>query len=106
MVVRSAVLYGFECWPIKKTRVQGLIVEEMRMLWWMCDFTRIDMIRNWVIRDLVKVAPIENKLREIRFRWFGHVKRRSVNTPVRKSERTNIPACKRGMNDQRRAWTR
>ena len=40
----------------------------------MCGCTRMDRISNGVIRDLVKVVPIEDKLREIRLRWFGHVK--------------------------------
>lgn len=35
-------------------------------------------------------------MRETRFRWFSHVKRRSVNASVRRWERINIPACKRG----------
>jgi len=68
MVVRPAVLYGFECCPIKKTHVQRLMVAEMRMLRWMYDYTRIDRIRNAVIRDLVKVASIEDKMRETRLR--------------------------------------
>ena len=29
MVVRPAVLYGSECWPLKKTQVQRLTVAEM-----------------------------------------------------------------------------
>ena len=65
------------------------------MIRWMCDFTRMDRISNGVIRDLVKVASIEDKLREIRLRWFGYVKR-SVNAPVRRCERINIPRAKRG----------
>jgi len=43
----------------------------------MCGYTRLDRIRNVVIRDQVRVALLEDKLREIRLRWFGHVKRRS-----------------------------
>ena len=66
MVVRSAVLYGSEGWPLKKTQVQKLMVAEMRMITWMCGYTRIDRIRNDVIRYLVKVAPIEDKMRESR----------------------------------------
>jgi len=62
----------------------------------MCGYTRIDRIRNGVIRDLVKVAPIGDKLREIRLRWFGHVKRRSVDAPVRRCERISIPKGRRG----------
>ena len=32
MVVRPAVLYGSECWPLKKMQVQRLMVAEMRMV--------------------------------------------------------------------------
>ena len=31
-VVRPAILYDSECWPIKKTQVQRLMVAEMRMI--------------------------------------------------------------------------
>ena len=62
-VVRPAILYGSECWPIKKTQVQRLRDVEMRKIRWMCGYTRMDRIRNEVIRDLVKVAPIEDKMR-------------------------------------------
>ena len=46
MVVRPAVLYGSKCWPLKKTQVQRLMVAEMRMLRWMCGYSKIDRIRN------------------------------------------------------------
>jgi len=46
MVVRSTVLYGSELWPLKKTQVQRLMVVEMRMIKWMCGYTRIDRIKN------------------------------------------------------------
>ena len=82
MVVSSAVLYASEYWPIKKTQVQGLMVAEMRMIRWMCGYTRMDRISNGVITDLVKVVPVEYKLREIRLRWFGHVTRRSTDALV------------------------
>jgi len=65
------------------------------MIRWICGYTRIDRIRNRVIRDLVKVAPIKDKMREIRLRLFGHVKRRSMDAPVRRYQRINIPEGKR-----------
>ena len=65
------------------------MVAEMRMIRWMCGYTRVDRISNGVIRDLVKVAPIEDKLREVRLRWFGHVKM-NANAPVRRCARMNI----------------
>jgi len=96
MVVRAAVHYGSECWPLKKTQVQRLMVVEMRMVRWMCGFMRIDKIRNGAIRDLDKVAPIEDKMRESRLQWFGHAKRRSVDAPMRRCEMIDIPEDKRG----------
>ena len=47
----------------------------MRMLRWMCGKTRNDRIRNANIRDMVGVAPIEDKLRENRLRWFDNSRR-------------------------------
>ena len=36
----------------------------MRMLRWMCGKTRNDRIRNANIRDMARVAPIDDNLRE------------------------------------------
>ena len=79
------------------------MVAEMRMIRWMCGFTRLDRIRNEVMRSLAEVAPIEEKLRETRLRWFGHVKRRSVAAPVRRCEMIVSPVERDGGIDQRRA---
>ena len=46
IVLRPAVLYRSECWPIKRTQVQRLMVAEMRMIRWMCGYPRRDRIRN------------------------------------------------------------
>ena len=66
------------------------------MIRWMCSYTRVDRIRNGVIRNLVKVAPTEDKMRGTSLKWFFHVERRSVNAPVRSCERINILKGKRG----------
>jgi len=84
------------------------MVVEMRMIRWICGYTRIDRISNRVIRDLVKMVPIEDKLREIRLRWFGHVKRSSADAPMRRCERINIPKDKRWKGRPKKSliWTR
>jgi len=41
-----------------------LIIAEMRTIWWMCGNTRLDKIRNVVFREKIRVAPIEEKMRE------------------------------------------
>ena len=62
-----------------------LRVTEMRMLRWICGKTLKDRIRNEHIREIVGVAPIEDKMRENRLRWFGHIQRKPLDALVRKS---------------------
>ncbi|VFQ65628.1 unnamed protein product [Cuscuta campestris] len=81
-VVRPVMLYGAECWAVKKTNVRRLHAAEMRMLRWMCGKTRLDRISNKVIRRQVGMAPVEDKLREVRLRWFGHVRWWDADAPV------------------------
>ncbi|KAH1257802.1 putative ribonuclease H protein [Glycine max] len=82
--VRPAILYGTECWAVKSQHENKVGVAEMRMLRWMCGKTRQDKIRNEAIRERVGVAPIVEKMVENRFRWFGHVERRPVDSVVRR----------------------
>ncbi|XP_070031589.1 uncharacterized protein [Nicotiana tomentosiformis] len=96
VVVKPAILYGTECWPVKFAHVQKMKVAEMRMLRLMCEHTRIDRIRNEVIRDKVGVAPIEDKMWEVRLKWFGHVRRRSTDAPVRRCKRLTLEGLRRG----------
>jgi len=104
MVVLSVLLYEAKCWPIKKNQVQTLMVAEMRMIRRICGYTRLDRIKNVVIRERVGVTPLEEKMRETRLRWFGHAKRRSVNTPVRRDEAINILHCRRGRGRPKTSW--
>jgi hypothetical protein len=80
--IRSAMLYGAECWPIKRRHVQQLSVAEMRMLRWICGNTRRDRIQNDDIRERLGVALVEEKLVQHRLRWFGHIQRRPAEAPV------------------------
>ncbi|KAL6551280.1 hypothetical protein OROMI_021768 [Orobanche minor] len=84
--IRPTLLYGTECWAVKQCHVQKMNVAEMRMLRWMCGHTKKDRLRNEVIREKVRVASIEDKMMENRLRWFGHVRRRPVDAPVRRLE--------------------
>jgi hypothetical protein len=43
--VRPAILYGTECWAVKKQRVHKMSVAEMRMLRWISGNTRIYMFQ-------------------------------------------------------------
>ncbi|KAH0468953.1 hypothetical protein IEQ34_002185 [Dendrobium chrysotoxum] len=97
LVVRPAMLYGVECWPLKEKHNTKLSVAEMRMLRWMSSFTLRDRIRNEHIREKVGVAPVEDKIRESRLRWFGHIKWWPSNDPVRKVEVLDLTYVKKGL---------
>ena len=45
----------------------------MRMLRWICGKNRKDIIRNANIRDKIWFAPIDDKIKENRLRWFRHI---------------------------------
>ncbi|XP_021974358.1 uncharacterized protein LOC110869410 [Helianthus annuus] len=83
VAVRPAMLYGTDCWAIKKTQTRKMEVAEMRMLRWMCGHTRLERMRNEVFRERLAVASISSKIKEGRLRWFGHVKRRPLTATVR-----------------------
>ncbi|XP_019237635.1 PREDICTED: uncharacterized protein LOC109217817 [Nicotiana attenuata] len=74
-----------QCWPVKTSHTQKIKVVEIRMLRWMCGQTKLDKIKNEDIRVKVGVAPMEDKVRKARLRWFGHVKRTSLDAPARRS---------------------
>ena len=58
----------------------------MRMIRWICGHTRLDKI-NEVIRSKIGVANIEDKIRETRLQWFGHISQRSMDAPMRRCKK-------------------
>ena len=77
-VVRQAMVYGSECWALRKQEEQRLHTTEMKMLRWSQGKTRKDRINNETIRGNAKVAPINSVLAQKRLSWYGHVMRRDI----------------------------
>ena len=98
------MLYDTECGAIKRYHAQKMSVAEMRILRWMCGNTRRDKVRNGDIRTKIGVASIEEKMRENFLRWFGHVRRRPTDTPVRRVERINLGQVKRAQGRSKKTW--
>ncbi|XP_070028564.1 uncharacterized protein [Nicotiana sylvestris] len=65
---------------------------------------RRDRIKNETIRDRVRVASVEDKMRESRLRWFGHVKRRRIDSPVRRCGRLAMESLRRGRGRPKKYW--
>ncbi|KAG5614149.1 hypothetical protein H5410_013973 [Solanum commersonii] len=87
-MVRLTMVYGAGCWLVTNSHAQKMKVSEMRIL-------RRDKIRNEDIWDKVGVASVVDKMREPRLRWFGHVKRRNVDVPVRRCGRLAMAGVSR-----------
>ncbi|XP_070008151.1 uncharacterized protein [Nicotiana sylvestris] len=104
VVGRLTMLYGAECRPVKNSHIQKLKVYEMRMLSWMCGHTRLDKIMNEVIRGKVGMTPMKDKMWETRLRWFGHVKRRSIEALVRRCEWLASVGSRRGRGRPKKSW--
>ena len=75
-MVRPAMLYGMEAIAVTKAQEKKMEVAEMRMLRFSVGRTRMDRVRNDVIRTTLKVGELNGKLRKTRLRWYGHVLRR------------------------------
>jgi hypothetical protein len=101
--IRPAMLYGTECWPVKTQHTHRMKVAEMRMLRWICGHTIRDKIRNDVIRYKINVSPIDEKMRERRLQWFGHVMRRPTTAPVRRTE-TLVSEGRRRRGRPKKTW--
>jgi hypothetical protein len=76
----------------------------MRILRWIYEHTRLDQVRNDDIRDRLGVAPIEEKLIQQRLRWFGHVHRRPLDTPVHRGIIRRDNNMKRGRGRPNLIW--
>ncbi|KAF3633985.1 GDP-mannose transporter GONST1 [Capsicum annuum] len=78
VAVRPAMLYRAECWA--------------------------DRVRNKIIPEKVGVVSMEEKMREVRLRWFGHVMRRATAAPVRRCKRLALDGFKRGRGRPKKYW--
>ena len=74
------------------------------MLRWMSGFTLRDNIHNKHICEKIGVAPVEDKIRESRLRWFGHIKHRPSDDPVRRVEVLDLTYVKKGRGRPKKTW--
>jgi Reverse transcriptase (RNA-dependent DNA polymerase) len=89
-VVRPVLLYGSECWSLSKKEEKMIAVAEMRMLRWMSGISLMEHIRNEAVREKLKIRAIQDKMREQRLRWYGHVRRREPGYVGRRVQELNI----------------
>ena len=91
------MIYGVECWPIKKQHVHKSIDENLR---WMCGKASKESEMG-TFKEL-EVASIGDKLRVTCLRWFGHVQQRPALLRKRFSMWVDDPPKKR--DGWKRTW--
>ena len=67
-IIRPAMMYGSECWAVKKKHDSKLNSAEMRMLRWARRKTRLDDIRNEHFGKEAHVKPVETFLENKRLK--------------------------------------
>jgi hypothetical protein len=75
----------------------------MKMLRWSGGVTRLDRVRNEHIRGSFGVAPVFEKVKEARLRWYGHVMRHKDHAV---HSALNITEQKRGRGRPSATWWR
>ncbi|VFQ64538.1 unnamed protein product [Cuscuta campestris] len=69
--------------------------------WWLASGVLCDPKISPRIKGM---EPVEDKLREARLRWFGHVRRWNADAPVRRCERITVVGRSRGRGRPRKYW--
>ena len=101
-VVRPEMVYGIECWALRKQEEQLVHTTEMKMLRWSQGKTRKDRIKNETIRGNAKVTPINSVLTQKLLSWYGHVMRRDETRITKSTLRTTVTGTRpRGRSKMR-----
>ena len=90
-VVRPVLLYGAECWTVRKKEEQILEKTEVRMLRRIKGVTLRDKVKSVDIRKELGVTSIQEKVREMRLHWYGHMQRMEENNEVRAVVDMRVP---------------
>ena len=77
-VVRLVMIYGLECWMLKKKDERRLETMEMKMLRRMLGVTLKDRMRNEDVRSRTTVTSSVVSVIEVnKLRWYGHLLRKT-----------------------------
>jgi phage-related baseplate assembly protein len=75
VVSRPLLLYGSETWVATKRDVTVLEAAEMRFLRSVTGYTRLDKIRNEVIRKELEISGIQDMRLKYKQNWINHLER-------------------------------
>ena len=83
-VVRPVLVYGSECWGLKKKDPRKLLTTEMSMLGKMLGVRLRDKLRNEEMRRRTTVmTSVATVVEQNKLRWYGHVLRKKKEDVVK-----------------------
>ncbi|XP_047499096.1 uncharacterized protein LOC125045711 [Penaeus chinensis] len=88
---RPVLLYGAEVWTMGKKEERIMEATEKRTLRRIKGVTLRERERSADIRRELGVSDINEKVKEIRMRWYGHVKRREGGHPAKVAMESIVP---------------
>lgn len=103
-IVEPITTYGAECWQLTDRNKEKLKAVEMDFLRRACRVSRLDHVRNDIIRERANVTvSITDKIESRQLVWYGHIKRMNDERwPKRILEYTPMNRRRRGR--PRKSW--
>lgn len=103
--VKSVLLYSCETWKVTKAIVNGLQVFTNRCLRPIINVRWPDIISNDVLWEITNQPPIDEQIKERKWRWIGHISRKQPG-PVEKTALDWNPQGTRRRGRPRKTWKR
>ncbi|XP_066974234.1 uncharacterized protein [Macrobrachium rosenbergii] len=102
-VLRPILLYGAETWALMR-KEEGLLERtEMRMVRWIAGISLLQGRDSQGIRRMCGICNVQEKAKEDRLRYYGHVIRREEVEPIKRAK--NMPVMgRRSVGRQRIRW--
>lgn len=104
MVILPCLTYGCQTWSLRKKDENKLSVHQRKMERSMLDIKLSDKIKNKIIRKKTQVTDIHSKIRNLKWKWAGHVCRMPCNRWARKLIEWIPLDGKRNKGRPRRRW--
>ena len=101
-VIRPILLYGAECWTGRKKEEQIIEKTEMKILRRIKGVTFRGKVKSVDIRKELGVSSIQEKVREMRLRWYGHMPRMEDNNEVKAVGDMRVSTSKKGQGETKR----
>src|SRR6218665_202736 len=104
-LVVPVLLYGSECWSLRKEDKRRLLVAEMRWLRRILGRSRREKVRKEQTREeLGDEETVVQKIKKRRLQWFGHVERMEEKRLPNAALHEHVEG-KRSRGRQRKTWT-